>query len=284
MTKIPLITKNLLIVNVLMFAAAWVFGRQGIDFNSWLGLHFFLAPDFSIVQLFTYMFLHASFEHLFFNMFALWMFGCVVERALGARRFLYYYLSCGEGAGMIQEVAQLAEFYMLVSQQVEQLSFGHLMTIAHNSAAALNQWTTVGASGAVYAILLAFGMLFPNERIFIFPLPVPIKGKWFVCIYIVVELFSALATTNSSVAHFAHLGGMLFGWLTLRRWMRGSGNNYRQTNRTFFDSLRRTWESKRKKKSSNEDDIDKILDKVRRSGYDSLSDDEKRRLFDGGKR
>lgn len=113
MFRIPVITKNLLIINVLMFAAAWVFGRQGLDLNSVLGLHFFLASDFHVYQLFTYMFMHAGFTHLFFNMFALWMFGCVVENVWGPKKFLFYYLTCGVGAGLIQLITQFGEFYML---------------------------------------------------------------------------------------------------------------------------------------------------------------------------
>ncbi len=308
MRRIPTITKNLLIINILMFAASWVFGRQGVDFNSIFGLHFILSNDFNILQLFTYMFMHAGFEHLFFNMFALWMFGCVVENVWGPKKFLFYYISCGIGAGLIQEAAQFGEFYMMASSQLPGFSIGDTLLVAHNSAALLDAWTTVGASGAIYAILLAFGMLFPEERIFIFPLPIPIKGKWFVAIYVVIELFSALATTNSSVAHFAHLGGMFFGWLMIRYWRNhpGGGNFGRSKGQQFFDNLRNNWERRSHRKSDRddrfdgrrkesdwdynarkkkeEDEIDRILDKVRRSGYDSLTEDEKRKLFDGGKR
>lgn len=144
------------------------------------GLHFFMAPDFHLYQLLTYMFMHANFTHLLFNMFALWMFGCVVENVWGPRKFLFYYLACGIGAGLFQEAAQFGQFYMLASDQIPGFSVGDIGMVAHNSATLLNQWTTVGASGAVYAILLAFGMLFPEERIFIFPLPIPIKpsGSW----------------------------------------------------------------------------------------------------------
>ena len=286
MFRIPVITKNLLIINVLMFAATWVFGRQGLDLNNIFGLHFFLARDFQIYQLFTYMFMHAGLTHLFFNMFALWMFGCVVENVWGPKKFLFYYLTCGVGAGLIQLLTQFGEFYMLAS---------------------LNLWTTVGASGAIYGVLLAFGMLFPEERLFIFPLPVPIKAKWFVCIYIVVELLSALGTSNSSVAHFAHLGGMLFGWMLIRYWRNnpGGGNFGRSRGQQFFDNLKSNWERRSHRKSDDasrydrtrnesdwdynarkkaeQDEIDRILDKVRRSGYDSLSEEEKRKLFDGGK-
>ena len=222
MRSIPAITKNLLIINVLAFFATFAFNRVGVDLENLLGLHFFLASDFKVYQLFTYMFMHANIEHIFFNMFALWMFGCVVENVWGPKRFLFYYISCGVGAGIIQEIAQLGSFYMLANSQFPGVTLSELNVIAHNSADVLNAWTTVGASGAIYAILLAFGMTFPEERIFIFPLPVPIKAKWFICGYVAIELFSALATTNDSVAHFAHLGGMLFGYLMIRHWRNGT--------------------------------------------------------------
>ena len=111
MRSIPTVTKNLLIINVLAFAAMYVF-RSQVDLNDILGLHFFLASDFRIYQLVTYMFMHASFEHIFFNMFALWMFGCVVERVWGPKKFLFYYISCGIGAGLFQELAQYGSYVL----------------------------------------------------------------------------------------------------------------------------------------------------------------------------
>ena len=306
MFRIPTITKNLLIINVLMFAAAYVFGLRGIDLDSLLGLHFFLAPDFHFYQLFTYMFMHAGISHLFFNMFALWMFGCVIENVWGPKRFLFYYISCGIGAGLIQMVTQFCSFYMIASEQIPGFTAADIMEVAYNSSMVLNAWTTVGASGAIYAILLAFGMLFPDERIFIFPLPVPIKAKWFVCIYIAIELFSALGTSHDNVAHFAHLGGMLFGYIMIRYWRGnpGGGGFGRSRGQQFFQNLKNNWErrSHRKadqygsgtnvrhesdwdynaRKKAEQDEVDRILDKVRRSGYDSLTEKEKRKLFESG--
>ena len=178
MNNIPTITKNLLIVNVVVFLATYLFRTIGVDLNNVLGLHFFLAPDFHIYQLFTYMFAHGGFSHIFFNMFALWMFGCIVERTWGPKKFLTYYIVCGVGAGLFQELAQFAQFYFIASEQLPHFTLAQTMKVANANAAFLNLWTTVGASGAVYGILLAFGMLYPEERIFIFPLPVPIKAKW----------------------------------------------------------------------------------------------------------
>lgn len=307
MFRIPTITKNLLIINVLMFFATWVFARQGVDLNNLFGLHFFLASDFSLYQLFTYMFMHANFTHILFNMFSLWMFGCVVENVWGPKKFLFYYLACGVGAGLIQLLAQFGEFYVMATDQIPGFGFGDVMTVARNSQAVLNLWTTVGASGAIYGILLAFGMLFPEQRMFIFPLPVPIKAKWFVCIFVGIELLSALGTSGSSVAHFAHLGGALFGYIMIRYWRNhpGGGGYGRSRGQQFFDHMKDNWERRSHRKAdetrrgdnqrresdwdynarrkARQDEIDRILDKVRRSGYDSLTDEEKAKLFDGGK-
>ena len=173
------------------------------------------------------------------------------------------------------------------------------------NASGLNGLTTVGASGAIYAILLAFGMIFPEERIFIFPLPVPIKAKWFVCGYAAIELFSALATPGDNVAHLAHLGGMLFGFLMIRYWQRHpvAANGYgKSRGEQFFQNLRSRWEQRTGKstdqhrpddntpnesdwdynvrKKDEQEEIDRILDKIRKSGYDSLTKAEKQRLFE----
>ena len=301
MRNIPTITRNLLIINVLVFIVTVLVGGttyQGgtaYTLNSQFGLYFFLAPDFHVYQLFTYMFMHGGWDHLFFNMFALWMFGCVVERVWGAKKFLFYYISCGIGAGLFQEMAQFADYMGLFGQPI------------------INLGTTVGASGAIYAILLAFGMIFPEERIFIFPLPVPIKAKWFVIIYAGIELFSALSTTGDGVAHLAHLGGMVFGFFMIRYWQKHPTAGYgKSQGEQFFDNLRSAWEKRSKKsadsgrrqssgytttstdqrtdwdynarKQQEQADIDRILDKIRKSGYDSLTSEEKRKLFDQSKK
>ena len=278
MRDIPAITKNLLIINVLMFASYWVFGRLGIDLNDALGLHFILASDFHIYQLFTYMFMHANITHLFFNMFALWMFGRIVESVWGAKRFLFYYLACGIGAGLIQECVQSVSYAAqgLGSYDFVMTEYGRITMDTY-----LNNWTTVGASGAIYGILLAFGMLFPEERIFIFPLPVPVKAKWFVILYAVLELSLGLGMPGDSVAHFAHLGGMLFGFLIIRYWRTHPSASYGYGyNNTRNES---DWEYNARKKKE-QDEVDRILDKIRKSGYDSLTADEKKKLFDSGKK
>lgn len=307
MRSIPAVTKNLLIINILAFLTMYVLKSIGlVDLNDLCGLHFFMASDFSLFQLVTYMFMHANFEHILFNMFALWMFGCVVERVWGGKKFLFYYISCGVGAGLIQEIAQFFSVYFMLNAQ-QSLGIGDAFTVMHQLAADLNGMTTVGASGAIYAILLAFGMIFPDERIFIFPLPVPIKAKWFVIGYAVIELGSAFATPGDNVAHLAHLGGMLFGYLIIRYWRKHPSNGYEYLDgRQFFDNLRSKWEQRSRRsasagpqrtsdghesdweynarKQADQAEIDRILDKIRRSGYDSLTKEEKQTLFDQSNR
>lgn len=309
MNNIPTITKNLLIINVAVFVATYLFRSFGVDLNNVLGLHFFLAPDFHIYQLFTYMFAHGGFSHIFFNMFALWMFGCIVERTWGPKKFLTYYIVCGVGAGLFQELAQFAQFYFIASEHLPNFTLVQTMKVADAYAAGLNPWTTVGASGAVYGILLAFGMLYPEERIFIFPLPVPIKAKWFVMGYAAIELFMAYSSTGDGVAHLAHLGGMVFGFFLIRYWRRHPDIRYsRRSGQQFFDSMRASWERRTGRKDrggvftnsantrhesdwdynarrkAEQERMDEILDKIRRNGYESLTREEKQQLFDASNR
>ena len=302
MRNIPVVTKNLLLVNIIAFVATWILQLRGLDLNDLLGLHFFMAADFQVWQLLTYMFLHSGFTHILFNMFSLWMFGVVIENVWGPKKFLFYYISCGVGAGIMQEIAQFFSFYFTISAQDPTIGFGELFAIGHQLSTQLNGWTTIGASGAVYAILLAFGMIFPNERIFIFPLPIPIKAKWFVMFYVAIDLFSAMSSSGDNVAHMAHLGGMLFGYLMIRYWNNHPTAGYGRSNgRQFFDRLKENFEKRSQpkmkvhkggtndreddwefnaRKKQNQEEIDRILDKIRRSGYDSLTKEEKQKLFD----
>ena len=219
MNNLPTITKNLLIINVLCFFGVIVAKKYGIDINDLFGLHFFLASDFNLGQLFSYMFLHANFQHIFFNMFAVWMFGRVLENVWGPKRFLTFYLVCGLGAGLVQELVQYIH-YATVLADYTSVNTG-LAVIPMDEY--LNLLTTVGASGAVYGILLAFGMLFPNSEMFVFPLPIPIKAKFFVIGYAVIELFAGMHGADN-VAHFAHLGGMLFGFILIMYWRKSNGS------------------------------------------------------------
>lgn len=211
---LPTVVKNLVIINVLFFLAtraaetAW-----RIDLSDYLGLHYIGASDFQPYQLVTYMFMHGSFGHLFFNMFALWMFGNTLERIWGPNRFLLFYFVCGIGAGLAQELVQYIQ-YLTTLQGYDnvRIAANHIIPMSEY----LNMLTTVGASGAVYGILLAFGMMFPNSTIYIY-FAIPLKAKWFVLIYGIIELFAGF-TSVDNVAHFAHVGGMLFGLVLILYW------------------------------------------------------------------
>ena len=302
MNNIPTMTKNLLVVNVLAFIATFVFERSGIDLTKLLGLHFFLGSEFHIYQFVTYMFLHGGFTHILFNMFALWMFGSVIERVWGPKKFLFYYICCGIGAGFTQELVQYITYSMedLATYQYVNAGGVQMTTDAY-----INLWTTIGASGAVYGILLAFGMIFPNERLFIIPFPFPIKAKWLIVGYIAIELFSAMSGPGDGVAHMAHLGGMLFGFLLIRYWQKhpdSSSSFGRSRGQEFFDNLKRKYDARQGqqhmkaehtsdmhretdeeynvRQRKNQEEIDAILDKIRKSGYDSLTKEEKKKLFD----
>ncbi len=184
---LPTAVKHLLIINIIGYLAYYVLARRGIiDLNYWLGIWSLQAGNFHIWQPLTYMFMHGSFDHLFFNMFSLWMFGAVLERYWGTRRFIFYYLVCGIGAGLLN---------MLIP----------------------GIHVSVGASGAVYALLLAFGMMFANEYIYLSFL-VPIKTKWFIIGMVALELFEGIFRSYDGIAHFAHLGGMLIGLILILYW------------------------------------------------------------------
>lgn len=308
MFRIPTVTKNLLIINFLCFIAMLVLAQMGVaDLNSICGLHFFMASDFHLYQLITYMFMHGGWEHIILNMFMLWMFGAVMERVWGPKRFIFYYLFCGVGAGLMQEIAQFVQFYFIASDAGFGISM--LGQVASANDAALSQWTTVGASGAIYSLLLAFGMMFPDEKMFIIPIPIPIKAKWMVLGSIVVELFSALASPGSQVAHLAHLGGMIFGFFLIKYWQKHPYGGGLEGGMQFFNNMKNKWEANRtksnktnqsnwsnqsnwtdktnwsdKSKRASQEEIDRILDKIRKSGYDSLTRDEKQTLFDQSKK
>ncbi len=256
------VVNTLLIINIVAFLFSLVFKVEGL-----LGLHYFLSPYFNPFQLVTYMFMHGGFMHLFFNMFALWMFGRFLEYSWGWKRFLIYYFVCGIGAGLTQELGQM---------------IGLINPFA----------TTVGASGAVYGILLAFGMAFPNEKLFIIPFPFPIKAKYFVMIYVVIELFEGFSA-NDGVAHWAHLGGMLFGavlflyWKHLTRRVQGVRKmkvTYNTYDRSAKPSQSHDYSASAPYSQENADEIDRILEKIRKNGYEGLTDAEKRTLFDASQK
>lgn len=210
---LPTVVKNLLIINALFFLATFTLNRFNIDLDDILGLHFFMASGFRPYQIVTYMFMHGNLEHLFFNMFALWMFGANMENIWGSKRFLVFYMVCGLGAGLCQEGVQYIQYVtQLADYQNVNIGGGSIISMDQY----LNMMTTVGASGAIYGLLLAFGMMFPDSMIYLYFL-VPIKAKWFVIGYAAIELISGFVG-GGNIAHFAHLGGMLFGLFLILYW------------------------------------------------------------------
>ena len=292
---LPPVVKNLLIINVLMYLATITLTRFNIDLTDVLGLHFFKASDFRVYQIITYMFMHANFGHLFFNMFALWMFGNTLENIWGSKRFLLFYMVCGIGAGLCQELVQYIEYANSLANYTTVNVGGQIVPMS----VYLNMMNTVGASGAIYGLLLAFGMMFPDSRIYLYFL-FPIKAKWFVIGYAVIELITGL-TGADNVAHFAHLGGMLFGLLLILYWRKnpaGPNKNFRKLKDIFqswkqksrmkytpYEEVKdeprvpRSDEEYNRQKAQRERNIDEILDKVAKSGYASLTEEEKEYLF-----
>ena len=237
---IPPVVKNLILINIIMLLATWVLQSTfGINLNQILGLYFFKSAQFRPFQIITHMFMHGGLMHLFFNMFALWMFGRVLETVWGPKRFFIYYFVSGLGAVFLHTLVNYIHFLSLKGiLPVENFNYvlenGYDIFMqgkgfTHSKMQALNEILvipTVGASGAVFGVLLAFGMLFPNtELMLLFP-PIPIKAKWFVIIYGGLELWLGLTQPGSNIAHFAHLGGMLFGFILIKYWNKKGANFY----------------------------------------------------------
>ena len=259
---LPTGVKHLIIINVIFFVASVVFRSSlGIDLDRWLALSYIGSDNFRPWQYLSYMFMHGSVEHIFFNMFALWMFGNILENVWGTRRFLIYYLICGIGAGLVHNLfvgISSAPVLAAINAYAASPSPDALLQLysSHFEGIVNPQWVTevtnawratpsanygyettqalmkvyndaiigiptVGASGSVYGILLAFGMMFPNERVYLYFL-MPIKAKWFVIGYAAIELATGIMGTNDGIAHFAHLGGMLVGLILILIWRKRS--------------------------------------------------------------
>jgi membrane associated rhomboid family serine protease len=289
----PPVIKNLIIINVVVFLIQ-LLGQQVVLgnatgsylMNKWFALNplggadnYGIAYHFQIWQLITYQFMHGGFMHIFLNMLALWMFGMEVENLWGSKKFLIFYLTCGVVAGISQLV-----FPVLFNE-----------TLA----------PTIGASGAIFGVLVAFGMLFPDRFIYIYFL-IPVKAKYFVIFYIVIEFFSL--PSGGDIAHLAHLGGALAGFILVLFYRKSSysgttlyGSGPRSGGK-FFDSFKNASNVFKKKDNEVEDanyyelngdkkeqdvtqeEIDKILDKISKSGYQNLSEREKKVLFEASKR
>lgn len=260
--NLPPVVKNLLIINVILFLGAWmlpnILRRWGINIQleDILGMHYFGSEKFNIIQVVAYMFMHAPFpnlSHIFFNMFALFMFGPILEQVWGGRKFLIYYLVSGIGAGLIQQLFWYIDMggvfsamdtaissgssealipymdkisrYFRISGDIGQVQSADILMMKNQLQDSL---LTVGASGAIFGVLLAFGWLFPEQKLFLLFIPIPIKARYFIAGYAVVELFLGVSSfRGDSVAHFAHLGGMLFGLLLILYWKK-KGKLYSQ--------------------------------------------------------
>lgn len=252
MSSVPVVTKNLIIINALFWLASAILPKVGIDITSFLGLRYIGSDQFIPSQLITYMFLHdpGSITHVLFNMFGVYMFGRVLEQVWGPKRFLTFYLVTGVGAAIVQEIMwylDLRPFFAAIEQYGSSNNLSDLLPYLQKYGASvsagvtipshelfvfkegvMSQMVTIGASGSVFGILLGFGMLFPNAPLYLMFIPVPIKAKYMVVGYGLIELFAGVANfSGDNVAHFAHLGGMLFGFFLIRFWKKkGIGNGF----------------------------------------------------------
>ena len=230
----PTVVKNLLIINGLVFLGmVSIRSTFGVDITQWLGLYFPASESFNPFQLISHMFMHGNFRHILSNMIMLWFLGSAMENHWGSQRFLIYYILTGLGASALQIGVNGYEYYTILTQvsadnaQLVLSEGADLIQRNYNysnpSMGALNRLLNtpmVGASGAVFGVLLAFGMTFPNQVIYL-NFFFPIKAKYFVIGYGLFELYNGFSVSNSGVAHFAHLGGMLFGYILIRRWKKG---------------------------------------------------------------
>ena len=237
---LPPVVKNIIMLNVLMLLALYV-GQSvfRIDLNGILGLYFPKSEQFMPVQILTHMFMHGGFLHLLFNMYALFIFGQILENVWGPKRFFIYYMVCGLGAAFVHETVILFQYNKLMSViSPEQLQLvlnegtayfheGKVFTDATmQSLQILLNTPTVGASGAIFGVLLAFGVLFPNTQLMLLIPPIPIKAKYLVLGYGAIELYLAFTQPGSNIAHAAHLGGMLFGYILIRYWRKTTNTLY----------------------------------------------------------
>ena len=238
---LPPVVKNIImLINILMFLAYFAANSVfGIDLNSLLGLYFPKSEQFKPLQIVTHMFMHGGFWHIFFNMYALFIFGVVLENVWGPKRFFIFYIVCGLGAALTHESVIFFQYNHLI----QSLSPGDLQVVLNDGSAYYHQGKlfsepvmqslqlllntpTVGASGAIFGVLLAFGVLFPNTQLMLLFPPIPIKAKYLVAGYGALELYLAVTQPGSNIAHAAHLGGMLFGYLLIRYWRKTTNTLY----------------------------------------------------------
>lgn len=238
---IPAVTKNLLIINGLFFLATFVFGQTGTDLGTILGAFYPESVNFRPWQIITHMFMHAPFpniSHILFNMFALWMFGSTVEHALGAKKFLILYFAAGLGSFTLfnftnyLQIEQLKPIVEGLHYNINEIiqakkshevgiypTFGESAPKSANDLLAYYTTPMVGASGAIYGVLVAFGVLYPNAKLALIFLPIPVKAKYFIPVLIALEFFMAIQNYAwNPIAHFAHIGGAIIGFILVRSW------------------------------------------------------------------
>jgi membrane associated rhomboid family serine protease len=240
-SNIPDVTKNLLIINALFFLATVILKGQGIDLHVMLGMHYPASNIFEPYQVITHFFMHGDFYHLLFNMIGLIVFGSQLERYWGKKRFFIFYFVTAIGAMVLHTLVQGIEIYSLTGEWFPNIYVSDVKSVGNG----MVSWTyepnlpgfreassryapgTVGASGAVYGLLMAFALLFPNTEFrLLFP-PITLKAKWLALILGVFAVYQAyLNSDGDSVAHFAHLGGMLFGFIMIQVWKRDKSNFY----------------------------------------------------------
>jgi membrane associated rhomboid family serine protease len=229
-SNITPVVKNLLIVNIIFFVASYLL-RNVFDMDRWLAVYYFNSPNFKLWQIISYMFMHGNLMHILFNMLALYFFGPILEYSVGPKRFLSLYFICGIGAIILQWIVQAIQVHGITGGFViahpeldsSYMAFGQVAQQLYN----IYNTPIVGASGAIFGLLVAFAMLYPNMEMMILFLPIPIKAKYIVPGYILIEIWSGVGQqSGDNVAHFAHIGGALFGFLVVKFWRLNRPNNY----------------------------------------------------------
>ncbi|RFZ91905.1 rhomboid family intramembrane serine protease [Mucilaginibacter conchicola] len=226
------VVKNLIIINIIFFIATFALEKV-IDMQALFAAYYPVSPSFRPWQPITYMFMHGGISHIFFNMFALFSFGPLLEYSLGSKRFFNYYFITGLGGYVLYMAVQAIQIHAITGSfavphpELESSYFAYGGQDVAQKLYVLVNMPMVGASGSVFGILVAFAMLYPNLEMMILFIPVPIKAKYVVIGYVAIELFSGIGRfAGDNVAHFAHLGGALFGFLLIKLWNIKRPNNF----------------------------------------------------------
>lgn len=215
------VVKNLLIINLVCFIPYVVLSDYSYNTSviPHVGLFYFGSPYFKVWQILSYMFFHGGWMHILFNMFVLFSFGPILEYAIGPKRFFNLYFICGIGAALIQMLVQAVEVHSIIGSFTWNGDLNGLDQLGYNKLMAIYQGPTIGASGAMFGLLVAFGMLYPDLELMILFVPVPVKAKYIIPVYILIELFMGFGQfAGDNVAHFAHLGGALLGFILVKYW------------------------------------------------------------------